>query len=552
MTNTQDNPVLATPEQRLRQVTAALDANDVAKAIGLAQDALRAGAEHPLFYNLVAHDLEERGDFKQALALLNRAFQLAPRDAIIINAIGLCLTLQMQFDDAITIYDVALSIDPGLPQTYFNRADALASLRRYDEAKAAYEQALTLHPAYADALSGLAMLAMRQNAMDDARGFATRALDLDAGQHIAALVLSETDSLAGDNAEAETRLRALLAQGGLKPKFEADAHSLLGDALNAQGRAAEAFAAYEAGNNTLLRLREKTYAGQGVPSVLDMVGWLKERMEGSEPAAWTTAPKGPAPSREEPAVHVFFVGFPRSGTTLLENVLASHPQVVAMDEREILAATSKDLLSSDAGFARLAALTEEEAQPYREAYWRGVAQFCPDIGGKVFVDKLPLASVWQPVMAKLFPGAKVLFARRDPRDVVLSCFRRRFGSNPATYQFLTLEGTSAYYDGVMKLSQLYAERLKLPLHHLRYEDLVSDFETQVRAVCDFIGIGWDEGMLDFAGKAQNRLIRTPSARQVRRGLYREGADQWRPYADQLAPVMPYLQPWIDAFGYEKA
>jgi Tfp pilus assembly protein PilF len=552
MTTVQDDRNAMTLQDRLHRVSAALAANDVAKAITLAHAALDAGAEDPLFYNLVAHDLEERGQFKDALALLNRAYQMAPNDVIIVNAIGLCLMLQGQFEDAIVIFDMATLTDSSLPQSHFNKADALASLRRYEEARICYGRALALYPGYADALSGIAMLSMRQNAMNEARGYAKRALELDPGQHIASLVLAETDTLDGDSDAAESRLRGLLAGGGLKPQFEADAASLLGDALNAQGRAEEAFAAYETGNNILLRLRERTFARDGVPSVLEMVRWLKERFEASDPKAWATAPALPAPGPAEPAGHIFFVGFPRSGTTLLENILASHPEVVAMDEREILPAVSRDLFSTDDGFARLEALTEEQAQPYREAYWRGVAQFCPDIGGKVFVDKLPLASVWQPVMAKLFPDAKVIFARRDPRDVVLSCFRRRFGSNPATYQFLTLEGASSYYDGVMAVSQLYAERLKLPLHTYRYEDLVADFEGQVRAICDFIGIAWDDAMLDFADKAQTRVIRTPSARQVRRGLYREGSDQWRPYAQQLAPVMPLLQPWIEAFGYEEA
>ena len=90
----------------------------------------------------------------------------------------------------------------------------------------------------------------------------------------------------------------------------------------------------------------------------------------------------------------------------------------------------------------------------RDAYWSRVRAFGVEPRGKVFIDKMPLASVQLPVVAKLFPSARILFALRDPRDVVLSCFRRRFGMNPAMYQLLTLEGAAAFYDAVMRLSEL--------------------------------------------------------------------------------------------------
>ncbi|MBS0412710.1 MAG: sulfotransferase, partial [Proteobacteria bacterium] len=345
------------------------------------------------------------------------------------------------------------------------------------------------------------------------------------------------------------RLEVMLAGRRPKPGLEARARSMLGDALSAEGRPAEAFAAYEAANAILKREHAGAYAAPGMPSVLDMANWLLGHFQGADPADWASAPPAPAPGPGEPARHIFFVGFPRSGTTLLEQVLASHPDVVALEEREVLPAVTKDLFATDEGLARLARIGADEAAAFRQAYWRGVADWCPDLAGKTFVDKLPLTSVWLPVVSKLFPNAKVLFARRDPRDVVLSCFRRRFGMNPAMYQFLTLDGTAAYYDAVMRLSETYARLLPTPVMAYRYEDLVEDFEREVRRICEFMGLAWNDSMLDFAATAERRPIRTPSARQVRRGLYSEGVGQWRPFAAELAPVAPLLDPWVRAFGY---
>ena len=167
----------------------------------------------------------------------------------------------------------------------------------------------------------------------------------------------------------------------------------------------------------------------------------------------------------------------------------------------------------------------------------------------MFVDKYPLNSDRLPLIAKLFPNAKVLFALRDPRDVVLSCFRRRFEMNPAMYEFCTLAGAATLYDAVMRLAELYKAKLALPFQDVRHERVVEDLRGEVGAVCDFIGVAWDDAMLDFAETARRRGVRTPSAGQVVRGLYDEGIGQWRNYAAELEPVMPLLTPWVEAFGY---
>jgi hypothetical protein len=168
--------------------------------------------------------------------------------------------------------------------------------------------------------------------------------------------------------------------------------------------------------------------------------------------------------------------------------------------------------------------------------------------GRVFVDKLPLNSIKLPLIARLFPEARVLLAVRDPRDVVLSGFRQRFRINPSMFELLNLEGAAAFYDQVMGLTALYRERFDLPVLVHRYEDLVGDFETAARRVCAFVGVAFSEDMRRFERHGERRAIATPSAGQVVRGLY-DGSGQWRRYAAELAPVLPRLAPWIARFGY---
>jgi len=233
----------------------------------------------------------------------------------------------------------------------------------------------------------------------------------------------------------------------------------------------------------------------------------------------------------------------------MEQVLDTHPQVVAVGERPLNMMAETEFLTQRGGITRLAGVVSDLMEPFRESYWTNARDYITLSAGGVFVDKHPLTTVRLPLIAKEFPTAKIIFMIRDPRDVVLSCFRRGFSINPMTYEFTTLEGTARYYAAVMEAGAAYLDRLPLDTLKIRYESLVADFEGQTKAMCDFLGIEWTARLRDFADTARANAINTPSSTQVGRGLYESGVDQWRNYDFALKPVLPILQPWIEKFGY---
>ncbi|MGH6877091.1 MAG: sulfotransferase family protein [Rhizomicrobium sp.] len=249
------------------------------------------------------------------------------------------------------------------------------------------------------------------------------------------------------------------------------------------------------------------------------------------------------------ASHVFLLGFPRSGTTLVEQMLASHPDVVTIEEKDCLADSVEAFLPYPRNLAALAQASELVLDDYRDRYWQRVRKYGADVAGKLFVDMGPMHTVRLPVIARLFPAARILFCIRDPRDVVLSCFRRRFGINPTTFEFLTLEGAARFYSAVMRLAESYRATLPVAPYDIRYEALVEDPEAGLRALCAFLGLQWNASMLRFAERSGLDAITTASASQIARGLNREGIGQWRRYAEFLAPVLPILEPSIERFGY---
>jgi len=154
-----------------------------------------------------------------------------------------------------------------------------------------------------------------------------------------------------------------------------------------------------------------------------------------------------------------------------------------------------------------------------------------------------------PLIARLFPDARILFALRDPRDVVFSCFRRRFRINAGMFEFLTLDGAARYYDAVMRMAVACRGVLPLAVHAVRHEAVVADFEGELGRALDFLGAPWNPDVRNFAALARTST-RTLSAPQVARGLNADGVAQWRRYQAQLAPIAPILEPWVARFGYD--
>ena len=541
----------ARQQQWLEQVDSALRGQGLEAAARLSLQALAEGVEHPAVLNLAATAHYGQGRFEDAARLLERAHALAPKDPHVLNSLGVCLQALGRTDAALQAYDDALRVDPRMAPAHFNRGSLRQDLNDIKGARAAYQQAAALDPNYVEALAGLAWLDAQAGDADSARLNGERALKLSPANWLARMALASADLQQEDLTAAGTRLTALIQDPGLTPVNRSIVLGLAGDVLDAEGRPTEAFAAYQAANAELRTLNAPRFEAPGMETALDQVRRLISWFEAADPEPWRQAPPA-RPRAEEPSAHVFLVGFPRSGTTLLENVLAAHPQVVSLEEKDCLESVSAPYLASDGGLERLARISSGEAARQREAYWAMVRTYGVEPRGRVFIDKMPLASVRLPIIAKLFPNARLLFARRDPRDVVMSCFRRRFGMNPSMYQLLTLEGAAAYYDAVMRLSGIYGNLLPLPRHLVRYESLVEDFEATARAACDFLGIEWDQGMVDFAARARARGISTPSAAQVARGLNREGQGAWRRYAQQMAPVLPILEPWVRQFGYDES
>jgi tetratricopeptide (TPR) repeat protein len=532
------------------EIRAAVEAHNYDLAGQLAERALAAGVEHPVIFNLAALKCEQEQRFDEAVTLLERAVALAPADPAARNALGLALNRLERYGEALAEFDRALAAAPGFAGAHSARGGTLEALGRLTEADAAFRRAIELQPDNLGALAGLANLMSRRGAHAEARALAEQVLAAQPGFPDAVNVVAAAELAAGEAPAAQARLEAVIADPRLTAQQLAIAQGLLGDALDAQDRIAEAFTAYAACNMGLWRAYAPAFGGK--PSALEFAQQMVERLDEIGPGAWRPAgePLSDEPGAGEVQGHVFLLGFPRSGTTLLEQVLASHPAVEALEERETLIDAMRAFLGAPDDLHRLAQASEAELAPLRAAYWDRVRAGGAQVAGKVFVDKHPLNTLKLPLIARLFPGARILFAQRDPRDVVLSCYRRRFAMSGSAYQLLTLPGAAGYYDAAMRIAQRLEPALGARTHVVRHEALIADFDAVVGAACEFLGLSWTEAMRGFAERTRERGIATPSGAQLAGGLSAEGVGQWRRYRQQLVPALPRLAPWVERFGYE--
>jgi len=523
-------------------ILAAVDAGDLERAASLSDQALRSGLQHPAPLCIMPMFLEFSGRFGEAVPYLRRALKLLPTDVALMTALARCLLgLERPFD-ALPVLENALKLQPSYADAHACKGLALVALGRMIDAERSYACALTLDPANLAARAGVASLCSHFGEHQQARVHAQAVLEAAPDNASAALDLALADMAEGSPDAAEARIRRLIA--ALRPHPLLFSH--LGDALDAQDRVQEAFDAYSQAGEALRRLHDGPYSEDNVLKAAERMASLLQRL----PADSWPRDRADRPEPDGVETHVFLLGFARSGTSLLGLALQGDEQVEVLQEQEPLADALHHFAGPD-GLNRLLAATDAELAAFRSAYWRRARAAGARFDRRLFVDKQPMNTLHLPVIARLFPGAKILCARRAPLDVVLSCFRRRFLINRYTCHFFTAEETARLYAAAMQIAHSMGQMASLETLVIAHEDLVEDFDREMSKVCGFLDLAWTDALRSFAGRVRSQGIATPSASQLARGLNSDGVGQWRRYARQLEPLAPILDLWVKRFGYDR-
>lgn len=292
-------------------------------------------------------------------------------------------------------------------------------------------------------------------------------------------------------------------------------------------------------------------ARQLVPELLrpDSVplGIVDTRISAQQYAHWT--PVGGPPASASP---VFVVGFPRSGTTMLEQMLDAHPGLRSMDEQTFVQRVIERMGRFGLRYPTdLGLLDAAQCDILRETYWSCVAKLVDLQPGQRLVDKNPLTMLRLPLLRRVFPNSRIIFVVRHPCDVLLSCYMQHF-SEPAFTVLCSTIGRLA--QGYIRATQFWwnqVEVLDAPVHEWRYESALEDFDGEVRRLADYLGLDDASPLHDFSAHARAKgYISTPSYTQVVKPLYKSSRGRWHRYHNFFEPVLPVLEPALKHWNYD--
>ena len=426
----------------------------------------------------------------EALELLDGMVRDEPDSIGGINLRAATLGRLGDFEEAIKLYEAALSKDPRQPAVWLSYGHMLKTIGRQNDGIAAYRKAIELKPALGDAWWSLANL---------------KTVRFDASDIGAMQSALEQDGLAADD------------------RFHLE--FALGKAMHDAGRYDEAFEHYAAGNALRLKFHpfdEAKLAGRVQRSI--------ELFTAEELA------RGGGCDAPDP---IFIVGMPRAGSTLVEQILATHPLVEGTSELPDIPALARERKDYP---SYVPELSDAERRDFGERYLaRAAVQRRTD--RPFFIDKLPNNWVFVPFILQILPNAKIVDARRHPLGCCLSNFRQHFArGQDFTYDLSTL---GHYYTDYVRLMAHVDAVMPDRVHRVIYERMVDDTEAQVRALLSYCGLEFDPACLAF--HETERAVRTASSEQVRQPIYRDSTDEWRHYDRYLGPLKEALGDVVDAY-----
>ena len=535
--------------------------------------------DFPEMCNNMGHIKRDRGDVIGASRHFQRALDSMPTFVDALMNMGTSLLAQAKPGDALMVFNRVAEIQGTHPDLQVNLGSCLHMMRRYDEARSAYEAAIDMAPLHSLlARRQLGKLLVETGETDAAIEVQMKLIELGGSQPDMHAELASTLEIANRIDEAwDTVVKSLLLFPGHpvltyeKAKLERRKGNIkealftikgidpaqiphhlkqwfyfeLGTLLDRTANFDDAYQAF---------LSSNAIAKEGMRARVTDFKAFDRAMDAMSSWVSRGAPMPKSEDHEDLGEDIcFLLGFPRSGTTLLDVMLDGHPGVICLEERQTMEHAFHLVDSQYQGFPDgLSRLDSTKRSEVRHCYRKRLAEFGVVDDGRMIIDKMPIRTPYLGFMLRLFPKAKVLFSLRHPCDVVLSNFMQNYAANEVFVHFYSLEESARIYSKVMGI---WAETAQLvhpgAVHYVRYEELIADPDGVLRGVCTYLNLPYTEGLFDHREtlKTRNR-IRTNSYHQVAEPIYQRSDGRWKNYLTHMSPVISRLEPAMKFFNYE--
>ena len=496
-------------------------------------------------YNNMAATLEKQGKLEEALKAYKKAVAIKPDYADAYYNMASTLEKQGKLEDAVMSYTKAISIKPDYADAYFNMASTLEGQGKLEEAIDAYKKTLDIKPDYSEAWSNGARALEGWNKLEQLELWLKKAFQ--ACEILPPELQFQQAKLLWRNKEYEKTTNIVKTIN-----FDLITDDLKKECLNLEAKCFEALKDFDKAYKSFdemnsLAKKSKEYAQCNPESYIEekrnQLAKLKSRPVPIFPDYTTPQPNS------DPA---FLVGFPRSGTTLLDTILRSHSRIEVVEEKATTKAAQTFIYKNNHSDIVNRLLPPAILSGARKAYHAELNKHLSQVNSSsICIDKLPLNLVKTPLINHLYPRAKFILALRHPLDAILSCWMQNFALNPAMAVMTDLDQTVDLYCLGMETFKKSWTDYNLSVHIIRYEDLLENLAEETTALLKFLDLDWEPQMKNYQDTAIKRgKINTPSYSQVVQPIYKNAKYRWLKYEKYLGKYLEQVTPWINEFGYE--
>jgi len=485
-----------------------------ADALDLYHEAIRQEPNNVRTYVMAARAYADEFRFDRMEELLQRLVRRAPRHPGIHHCLGETYSELKLPKRAIASYEHAARLPGALPPTWMELASMYEGAHRLDEAQELIER--TVRAGFELPLVWLVRGRVRRR-------------------------LKELD-------QAESTFRELINRFPDTP-WACQAWGELALMKDRQGDYAGAIESIDKCKQLQLAHSESTW--QASEKYHRRMQELSENIAGEHLRRWR---EQAAPFAERRVA--LLTGFPRSGTTLLEQLLDAHPELVSSEERDFIGKELMHSLTSCQGQTPLLEVIDElrtaQIEPQRDRYFQAMEYLLGEpIRERLHLDKNPAYNLTLPLMLRVFPETRLIVALRDPRDVVLSCYLRYLPLNSVSVRFLTPERTAERYALDMRTWLKFREIVETPWCEVRYEDTVGDFKQQAQRALATLGLEWNDDILGYRSRlGKEKQVTSPTYEAVTEPIYTRAIGRWKNYQTVLEPAFDKLEPFVRKFGYD--
>ena len=489
-----------------------------------------------------AREFLSEENFTEALPRFEELTRLRPDSPVMWLGYGSAAASVRQRGAATQAWQKARELSAGNSNLLLQLGHQYRGAHQWTEARACYEEAAQADSKGIDPLISLAMLFEKNHQLKDARACVDKCLAINPSDEQARYFCALLDRREDKIQEAERGLRDLIASEPKHPYVRYACRYELAQILDKTDRFDEAMSALSEAKAMVRNLADIDEVSEAFDAVMDRGRSVKDQPKDLF-RSWVK-PFLKKDCKPLPAL-AFLGGHPRSGTTLMEQILGAHPAILALDEPHLF----QTVLIPE--FQKVRPLSSARLDIVRRLYRNAMEEECRcDASGKLLLEKNPSLTAALPTWLRVFPDLRVVIALRDPRDVVISCYFQNLPLNVANANFLSLERTARHYAALMDVWLAVRQWEGVQWIETRYEDTVADLENEGRRVTEFLGLPWNDAQRRFYEKSRKQLVHCPTYHDVTRPVYTRSVARWRAYEKHLAPVLAILEPYCRAFGYD--